>query len=189
MIKKIYLSCYLVLIFWSLNSYEIRSPLACEIAEISELYFQTWHDTYDIIAPYLTLLRTRENCLKQWQVYYLNVSDHKHFMLIARDSEVIVGIVYAKPIGYQEVAEYPGYDSEIDKLYVAKNFKNRGVGTALLKAALAKLHTMGFNRTVVRSLTKNQDAVKFYEKNGGILIAQPIVDFGEIMNIYGFIGP
>ena len=187
MIKKIYLSCYFVFTFCALNSYEIRSPFTHEIVEVSELYFQAWHDTYDVIAPHLTLLRTRENCLKQWQAYYLHINDHKHFILIARDPENILGVVYAKPIAYQAAVEYPGYNFEIDKLYVAKNFKNKGIGTALLKTALAKMHAMGFNQTIVRSLTKNQAAAKFYEKSGGILIAQPTVDFNETMNVYRFI--
>jgi ribosomal protein S18 acetylase RimI-like enzyme len=180
MIKK---AIFLICISAELFSVEIRKPTLAEIKDIAALYYTAWHATYDTIAPHLSSVRTRENCLKQWTDYY-----HKknHFILVAVQDRTIVGVIFAGPLENKNPSVCANYDSEIDKLYVATNLKNQGIGSQLLKVGFDMLHARGFTKTIVRSLTKNHNTNKFYEKRGGILIAQPVVQFNETMNIYGF---
>jgi len=65
--------------------------------------------------------------------------------------------------------------------------KHKGIGTQLLKAGLAELKTMNFEKTLVYCLTENKNGCAFYEKKGGVLInAALVVEFNETMNIYTF---
>lgn len=175
---------FLFLIMEPLYALEIREPFVYEIKEISELYYHTWHDTYDVIAPHLSAVRTKENCLKKWNNYYKK--GDKHFVLVAIQNKKIVGVLYAGPIEDTTVQECALYDSEVDKLYVASSMKNKGIGTQLLNAGFERLDALGFKKTVIRSLTKNKNTNIFYEKRGGLLLAQPTVSFNEKMNVYGF---
>ena len=176
----------LLLIFSLINTsflmpLEIREPLQEEIRELAEVYYESWHDTYGIIAPHLKEERTPANCLKKWIKYYNNKN---FFILVAVKDKKIAGVSFAGSKTFK--AKLSGYDSEIDKLYILPKYKGQGIGSALLKAALEKLHKKGLKKTIVISLTKNINANSFYEKNGGKRITQLDVEFNEKMNVYEF---
>lgn len=173
-----------VCLFAQLAALEVREPMSDEIKDISNLYFDSWHETYDVIAPHLSSIRTRENCLKQWRGYHQKKNGY--FMLIALQNKKIVGVIYAGPLLDNKNTACNSCDSEIDKLYVSPTLKNQGIGTNLLKECLKKLKDQGFKSTIVRSLSKNINTNKFYEKKGGILIGTQTVAFNEKMNIYNF---
>ncbi|MCL4380484.1 GNAT family N-acetyltransferase [Candidatus Dependentiae bacterium] len=171
----------------NLIALEIREPLIDEIPVVAQLFHDCWHATYNSnptpMAPYYAAIRTPENCRSQWYEYY---NKRDHFILIAIAQQEIIGVVYAGTKGNDCPQACISYDSEIDKLYVLSSRKNQGVGTELLQHALQKLQLSGFKAAIVRSLTKNEQANRFYEKRGGKFIAQPTVEFNEKMNIYGF---
>ena len=167
----------------NLLALEIREAHFDDIQELSLLYHQSWHDTYDIIAPHLSTVRTQENCLQQWIQYYQTKT---HFILIALEDKKIVGVIYAGKFENSKYKECASYDSEIDKLYVMPALKNKGIGSQLLKACFNTLRARGNKKTIVLSLTKNKISNKFYEKHGGKLVLQPKVEFNETMNAYGF---
>lgn len=174
----------IVLFSFGLVAVEIRQPHPSEIKDIAQLYYDAWHNTYDSIAPHLSAVRTRQNCLKQWQQYHLK--GNRSFILIALHNKKIVGVVFAGPLENKSPKICASYDSEIDKLYIAPALKNQGIGSQLLQACFAKLQSLGFQTTIVRCLTKNKNSNAFYEKRGGVLIAQSTVAFNETMNIYAF---
>lgn len=170
-----------------LGAIEIRPPRPHEVKEVADLYYDAWHTTYDSIAPHLSAVKTREHCLKQWQQYSLK--SNKHFILIALQNKKIVGVIFAGPLENRNPKVCASYDSEIDKLYVAPASKKQGIGSQLLQACFAKLKALRYTTTLVRCLTKNKNSNAFYEKRGGVLIAQPTVAFRETMNIYAFTLP
>lgn len=175
---------FLLLFFIHINlcALEIRHPLIQEIKEVAELYYNTWHDTFDTLSPqYLVKQRTKDNCLTQWHEYYNK--DGKYFMLVALEEKKIVGIIFGGPSENKFPIECSGYDSEIDKLYVDSALKNKGIGSHLLKAGLNKLRNLGFKKTIICSLATNENSNKFYEKKGGLFIGHSL---DEAMNIYGF---
>ncbi|MBN1923251.1 MAG: GNAT family N-acetyltransferase [Nanoarchaeota archaeon] len=57
--------------------------------------------------------------------------------------------------------------ADIDSLYVKKNYRNKKVGTALLKHCLKELEKAGYERTILSADSKEMDKlIKFYEKHG-----------------------
>jgi ribosomal protein S18 acetylase RimI-like enzyme len=182
MLKKFKKSLWFIFININLLSLEIRPPLKHEIEEVADLYYHTWHDTFDTLSSEsLVKQRTKNNCLTQWQEYYNKGS--RSFVLIALEEKKIVGILFGGPLEYKSKIQYPDYDCEINKLYVVSTLKNRGIGSNLLKAGFNLLRAYGFKKVIISSLSTNTSANKFYEKKGGILIAH---SDGGMMNVYGF---
>lgn len=182
MLKRI--KKYVWLFFMPINLYalEIRQPQQHEIEAVAELYYSSWHDTFDKLSPQsLVKQRTKKNCLTQWQEYYHKQGNY--FILVAVERRKIVGILFGGPSEGKFQMQYPVYDSEISKLYVDPALKNRGIGSQLLKAGFNHLRTLGFKKAIVSSLATNTNSNKFYEKKGGILIGH--LDHG-VMNVYGF---
>jgi len=173
-----------LLISLNLAALEIRKPTINEIKDIADVYYKSWHHTFDSIAPHLSQVRTPENCLKKWQQYYRK--SNTHFILVGLIDKKIVGILFAGPLETKLIGINNDYDSEIDKLYVLPEFKNRGIGSVLFKEACNKLREYGFKGTIVQSLTKNKEANNFYQKKGGSLIKQHPANFNETLDIYGF---
>ena len=182
MIENIKKFLWLFLIHINACALEIRQPLKHEIEEVAELYYNTWHDTFDTLSPQpLVKQRTKNSCLTQWQEYYNKGG--KYFVLVALEDKKIVGTLFGGPLENKCQIECSGYDSEIDKLYVDSTLRNNGVGSSLLKAGFNQLRTLGFKKTVICSLATNENSNKFYKKKGGVLIGH---SDGGAMNIYGF---
>jgi ribosomal protein S18 acetylase RimI-like enzyme len=186
-----------ILLPYSLYALEIRKANLSNIQGISLLYHEAWHNTYKglkTVDPDLFTTRTKEKCFKQWLEYY---QDKNSFIIVALEDEKIVGVLYAGPLKSKTPDKYAGtikprdkdkiFDSEIYKLYLLPSCKHKGIGTQLLKAGLAELKTMNFEKTLVYCLTENKNGCAFYEKKGGVLInAALVVEFNETMNIYTF---
>ena len=177
--KSIFILSFL---FLPVKALEIRRPGANEIKEASEVYYYSWHDTYDIIAPYLSSKKTPKKCLEIWQNY--SKTGERSVLLIARKNNKIVGVAFAGPKTRSK--KFKNHDCEIDKLYILPEYKRQGIGKALLKATLDNLRCLGFKKAILQSLASNKGTNCFYEKMGGTLITQLKVKFNETMNVYEF---
>ena len=67
------------------------------------------------------------------------------------------------------------YDNEIDDLIVAKAFRRRGFGEALLQYAVSHLQSRGVSPIVLHVADWNQGAIKMYLKNGFSIVKTEIV--------------
>lgn len=57
---------YVWLFFIAINLYalEIRQPLQHEIEAVANLYYSSWHDTFDTLSPqWLVEQRTKKSCI------------------------------------------------------------------------------------------------------------------------------
>ena len=67
------------------------------------------------------------------------------------------------------------YESEIDDLIVARDFRRRGYGEALLRYAVCRLHSRGMSPIVLHVADWNQGAMALYRKNGFEIVKTQIV--------------
>ncbi len=155
----------IVLLFLPIKALEIRKPLFDEIKEVAEVYYSSWHDTFDMDDSSLS----PTSCFEMWKEYY-QATSKRSVLLIARIDDTIVGASFARPKKHPH--RLKGRVGEISKLYVLPAYKKQGIGSALLKATLHELHRRGFTKAMVQSLTANKGANHFYEKIGGIVIEQ-----------------
>ena len=78
--------------------------------------------------------------------------------LVAEESGVVVGVILMEPLGVEE-----GW---ISKLFVDEPARGRGVGRALLEAAVARARERGWTSLNLRTRTVFQAAIALYERTG-----------------------
>ncbi|VVB75251.1 Mycothiol acetyltransferase [Candidatus Tiddalikarchaeum anstoanum] len=56
---------------------------------------------------------------------------------------------------------------DLDSVFIKKNFRNKGIGTKLLKYCIANVRRVGYKKVIASADSKNlQKLVKFYERQG-----------------------
>ena len=118
------------------------------------VHCQCWHETYTglVDAGYMegvTLEKWTETA-RRWP----------EGVIIAKDGERVIGFAGCGAYRYETL---PGC-GEVFALYVLKEYHGRGVGYALMNAALARLS--GYERIAVWVLKGNDRAIRFYERYG-----------------------
>ena len=118
------------------------------------VHWKSWHETYPglIDAGYLEAF-TLEKCVATAHKWSDNI-------LVAKDGERVVG--FAGYGAYRD-GTLPAC-GEVFGLYVLAAYHGRGVGYALLRAAVERLSK--YERVAVWVLRGNENAIRFYERFG-----------------------
>jgi putative acetyltransferase len=80
------------------------------------------------------------------------------FAVVEGDGAGIVGCVGLLPLGSEEV--------ELRKMYLDRSCRGRGVGRAMLAAALVEARRRGFTTVSLETAAVLQEAVRLYESAG-----------------------
>ena len=106
-------------------------------------------------APHMVKM-DEATLMEDWQV-------HKAFtFIIAELDSQIAGM----SLFYPRYSTWQGRCYYLEDLYVKPNFRNHGVGLALLKATAEEARIAGAGRLDWQVLDWNTDAVRFYERLG-----------------------
>jgi ribosomal protein S18 acetylase RimI-like enzyme len=86
-------------------------------------------------------------------------------IFVAEDQEEVVGYVYAgiEPISWKELRDECGY---VHDLVVDDTHRRRGLGTALMQAALAWMTERGLPRVVLWTAQPNETAQRLFDRLG-----------------------
>jgi GNAT superfamily N-acetyltransferase len=95
--------------------------------------------------------------------WYALIEDPAVLMLIAEEGGELVAFATS---GKCRDPDAPTDVGEIRSLFVAAGRWRRGVGSALLAAALESLHDQGYTQASLWSFDANERANAFYEANG-----------------------
>lgn len=126
--------------------------------KLSGIYEMSWRWAYRGIVPQ-ALLDTLP--VGRWQSFF---DTPGVYTLVAEDSGVYAGTA---SVGPSRFSEYEG-SGEVISLYLLPEYTGRGIGRALLEAALGELETMGFDEVFLWVLEGNARARAFYERVGFI---------------------
>lgn len=118
------------------------------------VHWKSWHETYTglVDADYMKGV-TLEKCTEAAHRWPEGV-------IVAKAGERVIG--FAGCGAYRDET-LPGC-GEVFALYVLEEYHGRGVGYALMNAALARLS--GYKRIAVWVLKGNDRAIRFYERYG-----------------------
>lgn len=125
-----------------------------EIEGKAYVHWKSWHETYTglVDAGYMEGI-TLEKCTERARRWPEGV-------IAAKDGDRVIGFAGC---GACRDEILPGC-GEVFALYVLKEYHGRGVGYALMNAALARLS--GCERIAVWVLKGNDRAIRFYERYG-----------------------
>ena len=85
------------------------------------------------------------------------------FLVVARTSDRIVGVAYAATL---LSAEHCGFVSSLEELYVAPDWRQRGVGTALLSAVFERIEAEGMVAIELEVDAGHRRAETLYQRFG-----------------------
>lgn len=123
---------------------------------ISKIYEESWKYAYRGIVPQSYLEKIPEG---QWAPR-IEEDNRKNLVMIREEK-----LIGTSSFGRSRMAEMKEF-GEIISLYLLPEVMGNGYGSLLLKAALAELSKMGFDKVFLWVLEENYRARHFYEKFG-----------------------
>ncbi len=140
---------------------EIRTVEKDEIKNVSNLWLIFIQDPE---GSDLNILPSEEN-RKRWInfVESLMSSDTGTIKIAVVDEEIVGYVLYSWHITPLETRLKVG---TIYDLFVRREYRQRGIGTALLKSAIDDLKERGMKIVRINVLSKNLNAIYLYEKFG-----------------------
>ena len=164
------------------NSYYIRLNRIEDQEGMAKIKVDCWQDTYKNIIDqsYLDSL----NYEIQTNKYIDSFDEYKNMVLVAED------VNDHKIIGYScfstDANEYA--DAELISLYIDKNYSRQGVGTSLLRETIKELKKYNKKTMMLWCIKENKNAIKFYEKMGGIKVFDKMAKIGnKVYQEYGYL--
>lgn len=133
----------------------IRHAIPSDLEGIAAIHRESWKDAYSDVLP-AEFLRGQidRDLAKHWRHIDIQNED---IVLVAEENALIGFIaVWCRPLSF------------IDNLHVKPCHRSRKVGSALLKAAAAELIRKGHKRGYLWVFESNTNAIRFYERLGGV---------------------
>jgi ribosomal protein S18 acetylase RimI-like enzyme len=153
----------------------VRPARASDGAAIAAVHVASWRSAYPGMVPDRTLTHLSPS---RQEVYYSRLIRTGHIVHVAEPPSEdpslpsVIGFVTAGIVTSAAIAE-----GEIETLYVLDDFREQGVGRALLRAAAYDLAAAGCRSVFVWVLSQNPSRW-FYERLGGIRAVEGLVRVG-----------
>jgi ribosomal protein S18 acetylase RimI-like enzyme len=149
----------------------IRAAEITDAAEIARIHVDTWRTAYSGIVPdsFLSGLSI-ERRTADWHNQLLQGNA---VILAAAHGPALVGFACGGAIR-EPLDEY---DAELYAVYLQSDAQGQGVGRALCQALARRLQAKGFHHMLLWVLEANP-AVSFYQRIGGVRVAQKTVEIG-----------
>lgn len=145
----------------------IRCANASDLKYLGELWI-------NMVKELNLSLSDTSNALKIWLNHVaLLIAEDPCQVLVAHHKDLIIGYAIIEFSNLIPILRVFGY-AVLTDLYVKKDWRNKGVGTLLLKKAEDIALSKGFLEVRLSVLIRDSDAVYFYKNNG-------YEDYGIIM--------
>jgi L-amino acid N-acyltransferase YncA len=133
---------------------KVRDATPADAAAIARIYNQ---GIADRVATLETQVRTPEE-RAQW----LAARGPRHPVLVAEDAGAVVGWASLNQFNPRAV-----YDHVADfSIYVARERRGGGIGSALLAALETRAHALGYHKLVLTALPWNAAGMRLYARHG-----------------------
>lgn len=142
----------------------IRKAKISDAKDITYINITTWKDAYKGLLPddFLANRNLSEERIEYVKNRIENTTD---ICLVAEFDKQIVGFcIGGKPRQYNNIFEF-----ELRAFYVLPDYQRNGIGKALFDKFKEIVSGKPF---YLYTLSNNQKAIRFYEKNGGMIIPE-----------------
>lgn len=140
---------------------KIRHATQSDLQEIAAIHIESWQDAYTDVLPAEFLNgQINRDFVRQWSEIDIQNED---IVLVAEEDSIIGFIaVWCRPTPF------------IDNLHVRPSQRSRKIGSALMRAAARELIDRGHKSAYLWVFESNEEAIRFYERLGGIKKEQSI---------------
>jgi GNAT superfamily N-acetyltransferase len=152
-------------------NFTLRPATPGDAMAIAQAHLESWKTTYPGIIPqaYIDALNI-ENGMRNWQQ---RLEENSRYIFVAEDESGIFGFICGGPIR----EPIPGYDAELDAIYLLQRHQRGGAGRALVLMLAAALRAQGLTSMIVWALEANS-AVQFYQRLGAVPVIRKTVNIG-----------
>lgn len=164
----------------SKEDYIIRFNRIEDQMQMAHIKIDGWRGTYDgiVASKYLVNMDYEE----QAERFYRSFDEYKYRVLVAVRGNEVLGYSCFDP----KERSFK-YDAELESLYIKPTEKGKGIGSALFLETAKELLSEGRRNMIIWCLKDNTNAIKFYEKLGGIRSETKMANIGgELYEEYGF---
>ena len=152
----------------------IRPARVDDALAMARVHVDTWRTSYAGIVPDEHLANlSYERSRARWIEYLSAPQKETHAFVAEAQGEQIVALASGGPV--QE--PFAGFDGELYVIYVLKPFQGMGYGRLLVARVAHDLASRGYHSLVIWVL-KDNPARGFYERLGGRLAAEKVVEIG-----------
>lgn len=157
------------------ESFRLRPAVAADVAAIARLHVETFTETHRNGRPGGPSYELRE---QQWREEFARADDRRFCVVIEDERGELVG--FAKGVPHD--GGVPGYEGELNKIYLLARVQRRGLGRQLLRAVASRFRELGVHSMVLFGDARSPSN-GFYEAHG----AQRLHDErGEFHGGYGW---
>jgi ribosomal protein S18 acetylase RimI-like enzyme len=149
----------------------IRPALLGDAGAIALVHVESWRSTYAGIVPDSHLASLNIN--RRASMWRNSIMRGGGLIFVTETERGVEGFVTGGAL--RDPIE--GYDAEMYAIYLLREWQRQGMGRALVRALAGALVERGHKSMAVWVLDKNP-AVGFYQRLGGIQIAQKGIEIG-----------
>ena len=143
--------------------FHIRKATLFDLPDIQELNLKLFQREKEKFDTYLSLEWSKG--ISGTSFFKRRISDSNGIVLLAMVDYKVVG--YLCGIAYPQVPTYRiANTSALENMLVLNEYRRKGIGQALVDEFLKELKNRNIKQVRVDVYTKNQDAIKFYKRNG-----------------------
>jgi ribosomal protein S18 acetylase RimI-like enzyme len=153
---------------------QIRRARAADGAEIARIHVEAWRDAYAALLPaeYLARLDPKIEAARWARHAHSRVEN----TLVADADGAVVGYAVFGPARGRRNVPSPNAAGEIYALYVETDWREHGVGRALIDGTFARFRERGLGQAVIWCLEGNFAGRGFYQRLGGALIPESRIE-------------
>ena len=158
--------------------FRVRVANTGDAEGIARVQVQSWRSTYTGIVPsaYLKALDVMERT-KGWMTV---IEGGQAAMLVAESAGEVFGFCCGGGLRDVQPGAVEAYDGELYAIYVLAARQGSGAGRRLTETLEGVLRRQGFGR-VLTWVLKDNPAVGFYRRLGGVWVAEKTIEIGGEM--------
>jgi len=152
----------------------IRLAQIDDAPAMARVHVNTWRTTYvGIVSDEHLANLSYERSQASWMEHLSNPQHQTHAFVAEAPSGQIVALASCGPLR----DKLANFDGELYVLYVLKPFHGVGYGKLLARQAAEDLASRGYH-SLVAWVLKDNPACRFYQKLGGQMIAEKVIEIG-----------
>jgi ribosomal protein S18 acetylase RimI-like enzyme len=134
--------------------FTIRDAAESDIPALAKLHVITWNACYQANGPSAAIREA------QWREQFARQDGSWFCLLVARANGELIGFAKGKR------SDHPGFDAELNKIYLLPEYQRVGLGTRLLREVVQRFLDMGLTSMWLIGEADNPSTA-FHEAMGG----------------------
>lgn len=171
----------------------VRTAKENDARGIAHAFVDTFLSAYRDLGPASLLQFSYEDSERNWRrsIHDIQLAakndNSKECIYVAEHTHGQTMEIVGVAMGGPERTTHPNYQGEVYVLALLPAYQRQGLGRILVRTVAEQLYGYGLNGLLIRVLSANQAARKFYEALGGELVLHEVIEEeGVVLDQVGY---